>query len=176
MMAVPPQDGDMVAKFSLLTQSLAEADQPIAVLRALDQALADTVGHRLFTALLYEPAAKSAKRLYSSDPDLYSAQRSKAFEDAPTMKRVYETGRPHLANTPGDIERDFPDHETIFARGCGSILNMPVRWQGRVLGQINLLHRSGHFQDAHLPIVEVMAQIVVPAFIVSAEASVEVCR
>ncbi|WP_156947147.1 GAF domain-containing protein [Bradyrhizobium sp. WSM3983] len=46
---------------------------------------------------------------------------------------------------------------------CGSILNVPVCWQGVVLGQINFLHKSRHFREYHLPIVDAAAQIAVPA-------------
>jgi X-Pro dipeptidyl-peptidase (S15 family) len=76
----------------------------------------------------------------------------------------------------GDIERDFPDRDRIFALGCSSILNMPVRWKGEVLGQINPLHEARHFGKADLPMVEAMVQIVVPAFLIAAEHTPGGCR
>ncbi|CAN7621285.1 GAF domain-containing protein [Bosea sp. LjRoot9] len=151
-----------------LTRVLAEPDQPEATLRVLDRALDELIGHKLFTALLYRPALGMAARLYSSRPEIYPAKGAKALDDAPAMKRVLTSGKPYIGRNAGDIERDFPDHAKIFALGCGSILNMPVRWRGGVLGQINLLNESGHFRDAHLPTVEAMAQIVVPAFLAAA--------
>jgi hypothetical protein len=154
---------------STLTRALAERDQPAATFGALDRLLANVVGHRLFTALLYRPKAGIAERLYSSRPDIYPASGAKALEQAPTMKRVLTSGTPYIGEDAGDIERDFPDHDRIFALGCGSVLNMPVRWMGEVLGQVNLLHEPRHFQNAHLPIVAAMAQIVVPAFLIAAE-------
>jgi transcriptional regulator with GAF, ATPase, and Fis domain len=154
---------------STLTRALADRDQPAATFRALDRLLAKLVGHRLFTALLYHPKAAMAERLCSSRPDVYPASGTKALEQAPAMKRVLTSGTPYIGQDAGDIERDFPDHDRIFALGCGSVLNMPVRWRGEVLGQINLLHEARHFGNAHLTIVEAMAQIVVPAFLFAAE-------
>jgi transcriptional regulator with GAF, ATPase, and Fis domain len=154
---------------STLTRALAERDQPAATFRALDRLLAKLVGHRLFAALLYHPKAGMAERLYSSRPDVYPASGTKALEQAPAMKRVLTSGTPYLGQDAGDIERDFPDLDRIFALGCGSVLNMPVRWKGEVLGQINLLHEARHFGKAHLPMVEAMAQIVVPAILIAAE-------
>jgi hypothetical protein len=154
---------------SMLTRALAERDQPDSTFCALDRLLADVVGHKLFTALLYRPTAGIAERLYSSRPDIYPTNGAKALEQAPAMKRVLISGKPYVGEDAGDIERDFPDYDKIFALGCGSIMNMPVRWKGEVIGQINLLHEARHFQKAHLPIVEAMAQIVVPAFLIAAE-------
>lgn len=153
---------------STLTRALAEPDQPAATLRALDRLLADLIGHKLFTALLYRADAGIAERLYSSRPDIYSARGTKSLEQAPTMKRVLTSGMPYLGHDTSDIERDFPDHDRIFALGCGSVLNMPVRRQGEVLGQINLLHEAKYFRQADLPVVEAMARIVVPAFLIAA--------
>jgi hypothetical protein len=161
---------------STLTRALAERDQPAATFRALDGLLANLVGHRLFTALLYHPKAAMAERLYSSRPDIYPASGTKALEHAPAMKRVLTSGAPYIGWDAGDIERDFPDHDRIFALGCGSVLNMPVHWQGEVLGQVNLLHEARHFEKAHLPIVEAMAQIVVPAFLIAAKHASGGCR
>jgi hypothetical protein len=161
------------AMLSALAAALQERDQPVATLRLLDRCLDDLVGHRLFTVLLYRPLLGVAERLYSSKPDLYPATGAKALDEAPTMKAVLTGGQPYLARTPQEIERDFPDHEKIFALGCGSILNMPVHWQGAVLGQINILNRAGHFDEAHLAIVEKLAQCVTPAFVAASSAQSE---
>ncbi len=165
----PDPCGGPPAQLLTLAQGLAAAGQPEAGLCMLDRMLAETVGHKLFTALLYRPADGVADRLYSSAPDRFPARGSKALDDAPTMRRVLTSGMPYIGRDASDIARDFPDHEKIFALGCASIVNMPVRWNGQVLGQINLLHEAGHFHDGHLPVVEAMAQLVVPAFLLAAQ-------
>ncbi len=151
-----------------VAEALAEADQPTATFAALDEALARAVGHHFLTILLYLPEEGAAVRLYSSRPELYPAGGRKAHADAPTQRRVAMTGQPYIGRDAADIRRDFPDHEKIFALGCESILNMPVLWRGRALGQVNLLDRAGHYAPAHLPLVRVFAQMAIPAFLVAA--------
>lgn len=148
-----------------LAAALADARQPEATLVALDRALQDTVGHRFLTVLVYRWEEGVAERLYSSRPDLYPARGRKPFADAPTQRRVAETAEPYIGRDAGDIRRDFPDHAKIFALGCESILNMPVVWRGRALGQVNLLHQAGHYGPEHLPVVRSLSQMVIPALL-----------
>jgi len=148
-----------------LARALGGDDQPAASFGMLDRLLGELLGHRLFTVLLHRPEIRAADRLYSSRPDVYPASGRKSLDEAPTMKRVLTLGMPYLGRHREDIERDFPDHAKILALECGSILNMPVRWNGAVLGQVNLLHGSGHFHEGHLPIVEALAHMAVPAFL-----------
>lgn len=148
-----------------LTAALTQAGQPETTLKALDDVLARTVGHKLLTALLYRASEQVADRIYSSHPETFSATGHKSLAEAPTMKAVLETGQPHLSRTTEDVIKNFPDHQKIVEHGCGSVLNVPVRWNGRILGQINLLHQSGHYQEADIAFVESISQVVVPAFV-----------
>jgi hypothetical protein len=145
--------------------AMADPDQPHATFAALDAALQETVGHLFLTILVYHWPEGVAERLYSNRPELYPAGGRKAFADAPTQRRVAESGEPYIGRDAEEIRRDFPDHAKIFALGCESILNMPVRWRGRVLGQVNLLHRAGHYDAAQLPAVRALAQFTVPALL-----------
>jgi hypothetical protein len=148
-----------------LATALADPRQPEAGLAALDRALQDSVGHRLLTVLRYRFDEGCAERVYSSAPQTFPASGRKAFADAPIQRRVAETQRPYIGRNAGDIRRDFPDHEKIFALGCASILNMPVLWRGRALGQVNLLHEAEHYTPAHLPVVQMLTQMTIPLFL-----------
>ncbi|WP_426955614.1 GAF domain-containing protein [Muricoccus radiodurans] len=151
--------------FSALAEALAAPDQPASCFAALDKALQDEVGHRFLTVLVYRWKEGVAERLYSSRPTLYPARGRKAFSDAPTQRRVAETREPYIGRDAADIRRDFPDHEKIFALDCESILNMPVVWQGRGLGQVNLLHAANHYGPAQIPVVRVLAQMCIPVLL-----------
>lgn len=148
-----------------LAEALADPRQPEATFIALDGALQQDVGHRFLTILAYRWEDGVAERLYSSRPDLFPAGGRKAFRDAPTQRRVAETRRPYIGRDATDIRRDFPDHAKIFALDCESILNMPVLWRGRALGQVNLLHAAGHYLPQHLPGVRALVQMAIPAFL-----------
>lgn len=148
-----------------IAAALADPQQPAASFAALDAALREAVGHRFLTILAYRWDDGVAERLYSSRPELYPARGRKAFTDAPTQRRVAETRQPYIGRDAADIRRDFPDHDKIFALGCESILNMPVLWRGRALGQVNLLHEARHFTIEHLPVARALVQMIIPAFI-----------
>lgn len=151
--------------FAGIAAALAGPRQPEATFAALDAALQQAVGHRFLTVLLYRRDEGVAERLYSSRPDLYPAQGRKAFAEAPIQRRVAETAAPYIGRDAEDIRRDFPDHAKIFALDCESILNMPVVWRGRALGQVNLLHAAGHYGPAQLPLVRPLVQMAIPALL-----------
>ena len=49
--------------------------------------------------------------------------------------------------------------------GLGSALNLPVRWQGRTLGALNLLHEAGWYSEADIPTGQIFAALAVPALL-----------
>lgn len=149
-----------------LAAALADQQQPDAGFAALDRALQDTVGHLLLTVLRYRFDEGVAERIYSSVPQTFPASGRKAFADAPTQRRVAETREPYIGRDAAAIRRDFPDHEKIFALGCESILNMPVVWRGRALGQVNMLHRANRYAPGQLPLVQTLAQMTIPLFLI----------
>jgi len=57
----------------------------------------------------------------------------------------------------------FFDHELIASLGCASVLNVPVVWDDRVLGTINLLHEAEWYDEADAPIGLAFANLAVPA-------------
>jgi hypothetical protein len=157
----------MSESFQAIAAALAAPAQPDACFAALDAALQREVGHRFLTMLVYRWEEGVAERLYSSRPELYPARGRKTFAEAPTQRRVAETREPYIGHDAEDIRRDFPDHAKIFALGCESILNMPVVWAGRALGQVNLLHEANHYGPRHLPIVRGLVQACIPAFLIA---------
>ena len=138
-------------------------EQPAALFRALDAALAATVGHRLFTILVNHPAARENERFYTNRPAEYPVGGRKPVTDAPWMRQVLEQGEPYIGRTRADIESVFFDHALILSLGCESVLNMPVRWRGRTLGTLNLLHRAGHYEESDLPLARLFAALALPA-------------
>jgi hypothetical protein len=143
----------------------AEKDQPGAMFRALDDALAAAPGHILFTVLLHHPRQRESERFYTNMPDAYPVGGRKPVTDSPWMQRVVHGGQPYIGRTREDIRDVFFDYELIWSLGCESVLNMPVRWAGETLGTLNLLHRAGHYTEADLPQVRLMAGLAVPAFL-----------
>jgi len=65
----------------------------------------------------------------------------------------------------------FFDHALIASLGCGSVLNVPVVWDGRSLGTINLLHEEGWYDASDAALGLVFAALAVPAYLTLEKAS-----
>jgi len=139
--------------------------QPGATLTVLGNVLANTVGYKLFTVLLHDKAAGQNRRAYSSMPVEYPVGGAKPVTDSPWMQQIFVRGEPYVGHDRDDIRTVFFDYELIWSLGCESVLNMPVRWNGSVLGTLNLLHQV-HWYDTVDPMAVLpLAQLAVPALL-----------
>jgi len=145
-----------------------QADQPDATFRALDAALAASVGHILFTVLVHHPGLRQSERRYTNRAAEYPVGGRKPVTDSPWMEQVIRRGEPYIGRTREDIRTVFYDHELIFSLGCESVLNVPVRWRGETLGTLNLLHRAGWYDEAQVPTVRRLAHLALPALMLVA--------
>lgn len=141
----------------------AATDQPQAVFAAVDRALAVQIGHRLFTILAYDPDTALATRLYSNLPDAYPAGGSKTVAPGPWTEAVLDRGDAYIGHTLDDLRQVFSDHALIDSLGCQSVLNMPIRWRGRTLGSLNLLHAAHWYGPADAAACRPYAQLALPA-------------
>jgi hypothetical protein len=78
-------------------------------------------------------------------------------------RQVLEERRPYLGRTAADIRSVFFDHELIASLGCASVLNLPVVWNDRVLGTINLLHEAEWYDETDAAIGLIFASLAVSA-------------
>lgn len=140
-----------------------DARQPQATFEAIDQALATTIGHRLFTILVHHRAERESERVYTNMPSAYPVQGRKPVTDSQWMRQVMERGLSYIGRNADDIREVFFDHELILSLGCESVLNIPMRWCGQTVGTINLLHRENWYQADHVELATVCAQLAVPA-------------
>ncbi len=148
--------------------SLNEFDQPHAVFRAVDAALKQQVGHILFTILISHHETRESERFYSNLPDAYPVGGKKPITDSELMQRLLVAGEPYIGRNAEDIRWAFYDHELIRSLGCDSVLNMPVRWQGRTIGTLNLLAGANHYNETHIPIVRSIAHLALPGMLMVA--------
>jgi GAF domain-containing protein len=151
-----------------LIEAQADTDQPGAVFRALDLVFAAEPGHILFTVLVHHPRQRESERFYTNMPEAYPVGGRKPVTDSAWVQRVVHGGQPYIGRTRDDIRAVFFDHELIWSLGCESVLNMPVRWAGETIGTVNLLHRAGHYTEAHVPQVRLLAALAAPALLVLA--------
>ena len=129
-----------------------------ALLKAVDQALAEVIGHKLFTLLYVAPDGKRVKRLYTNMPKEYPVGGYKPVTESDWHKLVIGQRKAWVGYDYDDVKWAFFDHELIRSLGCESAMNVPIRWAGRTLGTINLLHQAGWYGEQHLGIGRIFAQ------------------
>jgi hypothetical protein len=149
----------------------AESGQPAPLFAALDTAMGQAIGHILFTILAIHPGAKESQRVHSNMPGAYPLGGRKPIERTPWFRSVLDEGVPYIGRSYEDIREVFFDHELIRSLGCESVLNVPVRWNGRSLGTINLLHRAGWYEEADIPVARMFAALAVPGLLAAIAAA-----
>ena len=142
----------------------AAPNQPLALFEAGSSAFARLVGHRLYTATWIVPGGAQVERLYSTNETVYPVGGRKPVTQDDYDKLTNEGGRPFLARSPAEFAT-FPDQDVIVGLGLGAVMNLPVRYDGRVLGTVNLLDREGAYGEHQLEGAMLLAQQVLPAFL-----------
>jgi transcriptional regulator with GAF, ATPase, and Fis domain len=146
-----------------LAASHADPHQPETVFQAVDHALKTTVSHTLFTILMYDRAMTQSIRVYTNLEGDYPSGGRKQITSSRWANQVIREGLPFIGNSVQDLQQVFSDHELIRSLGCASVLNMPVRWQGRTIGTLNLLHTANWYRDVCLDVMTCAAQLTAPA-------------
>jgi hypothetical protein len=143
-----------------------EEGQPNALLAKLDRALERAVGHKLFTVLVLNEEVGQNQRYYSNRPKDYPVGGSKPIDRSSAFyKDIVLIGKPRICYDYEDIKRAFFDHELIRSLGCESAVNYPVRWNGRTIGSLNLLHRAGWYNERNVAAISPFAALSVPALL-----------
>ncbi len=160
---------DVSAAAEALTDALAQTEQPRATFQAFDEALSATIGRRLFTVLAWRPETGRVERLHTSRPEEYPLAGRKPMGPTPWGARVLKQGLSWFGSSAEDIRWAFPDHELIASLGCASCLNVPVRFDGKVLGAISVLDAEGCYEESDLqPLARLSGFLVAPILAVRA--------
>lgn len=146
-----------------LLRVLAEPGQPESLYKALETASHALVGHELFT-LLYVDGQEVA-RVYSSRPAEYPVSGRKLMGPTPWGDLVLKQKQPFLGRDREGIRWAFFDHELIESMGLGSVINIPVLYDGEAIGTFNILAPEHHYQEADVARVAPLAPLLVPAFL-----------
>ncbi len=146
-----------------LASALALPGQPQAFFQALDGLVAQRVGHQLFTLMVVD--GEEVARVYSNRPEQYPVSGRKPMGPTPWGDLVLHQRKPYLGRTKADIRWAFFDHVLIDSMGLGSVINIPVVYDGKTLGTMNLLAAQHHYVDAHVATLLPLAALLIPAFL-----------
>ena len=147
---------------SALAGALRSPDQPLTICRALQKLSGETIGHRLFTVMRFDSDRSEVQRVHTSLPAVYPAGGRKKKKDTAWADHVLTDLQVFRGSTPADIVSAFDDHQTILGLGLGSVLNIPVVFNGRCVGTINLLHQAGWYEPEDEPIGRLLGTFLIP--------------
>jgi GAF domain-containing protein len=143
-------------------QIAASSPDARAAYAAVDGLAQRAIGHRLFTVMRYLPATVEVERLYSSNPSAYPPGGRKPKQGTPWGDAVLDRGEVFIAPDAAAVRAAFSDYALLAQLGISSILNIPIRARGRVLGTMNLSHEAGHFTSRMIGPGQVLAGLLVP--------------
>ena len=151
-----------VADLAAIGDVTASAREPEAIFRAVEALAQRAIGFRLFTIMRLHAGSQEVERLYSSDPAAYPVSGRKPKQGTPWGEQVLDRGEIFIANSPNEVRAAFADHELIFSLGIGAIMNVPIRFQGRSLGTMNICSEAGWFSDSDRAPGRLLATLLAP--------------
>ena len=151
--------------FEFCLAALKQPGPPETLFKAVDEALAEVVGHKLFTLLYVAPDGKRVKRLYTNMPKEYPVGGYKEIKETAWHKQILGQKKAWVGYNKKDIQWAFFDHELIVSLGCESAMNIPVLYNGRLLGTMNLLDAEGHYKESDPLKCEPFAALLVGPFL-----------
>jgi GAF domain-containing protein len=138
---------------------------------AIDELAQRTIGHRLFTVVRYLAATAEVERLYSSNPSEYPPGGRKPTQGTPWGEAVLDRGEVFIAADAERVRASYVDHALLSRLGISAIMNVPIRFRGRVLGTMNLSHAAGHYSARTIEPGQVTAGLLVPLLLDGTQAS-----
>ncbi|MCX8995947.1 hypothetical protein NOF55_02405 [Rhizobiaceae bacterium BDR2-2] len=135
---------------------------PAGAYRALDEIVAQRYGHKLFTLFRFIEKDMEIERLHSSNLDAYPLLGRKKKQDTVWGETVLDRGEVLISRNRDDIRNNFTDFATIFDLGIGGMINVPLIWNGSVIGSVNISHDEGRFTAADSGYLKMLAGIVAP--------------
>jgi GAF domain-containing protein len=154
----------IVAQLSIVAQAAAEGRDRGALYQATQDALGELVGHKLFTLLIVLPCGEEVQRVWSSDERSYPLTGRKQIGSTPWGELVLRNQRHFVGPDATAIRWAFADHELISSLGLASVINIPVRAQGRILGTMNLLDAENRYDESMAYIPGLFAPLLALAF------------
>jgi GAF domain-containing protein len=152
-----------MTEIARLLPLLTQPGQPEAMFKALDEAAQRLVGHQLFT-LLFRDGGDVA-RCYSSRPSEYPVAGRKAMGSTPWGDLVLQRQQPYLGPDKAGIRWAFFDYELIESMGLGAVINIPVIYDGAVIGTMNVLDAEHAYEEDQIPLLLDLAPLLIPAFL-----------
>jgi len=158
---------DLHQALNAVAAALAQPGQPERVYRAIDQATAALIGHKLITMMTYDADENTVGRVYSNQPAAYPVGGKKPYNASTLFDTLLQQRQPVVLHDAADIKRAFVDHTLIASLGCDSGIFLPVAYDGRTLGVMNLAHQAHWYDDGHVALATPFAALLTAPFLIA---------
>jgi GAF domain-containing protein len=133
-----------------LAQALRAGRQPSTIFDAVRALAAEVIGFKLFTIMYFDADCFEVERLFTNMPAVYPLSGRKKKRGSAWGEHTLRLMKPFRATHPDGIREAFDDHETLIeGLGLGSILNIPIAYDGKCVGTMNLTHVEGWYREEH---------------------------
>jgi len=143
----------------------ARNSRPLALLHAADAVGRRVMGHRLCTAMRFDAAAMTVRRLYSSDNTAYPVGGAKPKRDTEWGRHVLLRREVFVGEGAEAITAYFDDHAVILGLGLRSIVNVPILHGGACLGTMNFLWAKDWVAPERRAMAELLGLLVAPDWV-----------
>ena len=162
---LPGRQGLDISDLERLAMAIRLKDQPKEIFHAVHAVAASAIGFSLFTIMSYDAQHQEVERVYSNMPDVYPIGGRKIKRGTPWARQILQDLKPFRAETPQGIREAFDDHAVITGMGLGSILNIPIAYDGVCVGTMNMTHKENWYTSRHEEIGLLIGSFLAPALI-----------
>ncbi|NML31827.1 GAF domain-containing protein [Paraburkholderia antibiotica] len=148
-----------------LAMALRVKDQPTEIFRAVHAVAERAIGFRLLTIMSYDAQRQEVERVYTNMPDVYPIGGRKKKQGTVWAKQILQDLTPFRVETSQGIRDAFDDHAIMTGMGLGSILNIPIAYDGVCIGTMNLTHEEGWYTRRHEAIGLLIGSFLVAALV-----------
>jgi len=115
----------------------------------------------LFTVLVYDAQQSLLFRQHTNQADVSPPGGAKRVTDSSYSAHVFAQGQCFVGSTRQDLTV-FSEYEALWAIGCESVLNIPVRHRGQTIGTINLLGAAHQYDGVDTDAALILGRLAVP--------------
>jgi len=163
--AMPDTQALNLADLERLAMAIRLKDQPHEIFRAVHEVAAEAIGFSLLTIMSYDAQHHEVERVYTNMPAVYPLGGRKKKQGTAWAKQILQDLKPFRAATSQGIREAFDDHAVMTGMGLGSILNIPIAYDGVCIGTMNLTHKEGWYTSRHETIGLVIGAFLAPALL-----------
>ncbi|MEW9583988.1 GAF domain-containing protein [Paraburkholderia sp. DGU8] len=148
-----------------LAQALRVKDQPAEIFQAVHAVASSAIGARLFTIMSYDARQHEVERVYTNMPAVYPLGGRKKKRGTAWSNQILQDLKPFRAQTAQGIRDAFDDHAVMTSMGLGSILNIPIAYDGVCVGTMNMTHVESWYTRRHEQIGVLIGSFLAPALL-----------